>query len=391
MQTSGDLLDQPCPPDEYSLYIHIPFCQRKCPYCHFFVLENDQNLHANFVSAIIKEWHHYQPAFLGLKLRSIYFGGGTPSLLPAELIGHLIQVFTAKASLSEIEITLEANPESISENSLLQYHKVGVNRISLGIQSLVDKELLALGRGHRSPKALEAAKCISKGSFKSYSFDLMMETPHQTLSSWQYTLDNLQKAPPPHLSLYNLVIEPHTPFAKAQKRLKKLILDPQSAVQMLHYTCDLLPKIGLERYEISAFAKKGHHSIHNTGYWRGRTFIGLGPSAFSYYKGERFQNVCSWQLWLDAVNQGKAPIGFREKLSEVARQAELLAIHLRLCCGVDLAAFQDRWGKLASSIMHSLDLLQAQGLIENTRSQTTLSAKGQLYYERVASEIVIID
>jgi oxygen-independent coproporphyrinogen-3 oxidase len=326
-----------------------------------------------------------------LLLRSIYFGGGTPSLLSPELLNRMIQTFTSGNCHPELEITIEANPETIHQSVLSSYHQIRINRISLGVQSLVDRELLALGRGHRSNQALQAQDQISRAGFKSYSLDLMIETPHQTIASWKHSLETLRNNPPPHLSLYNLVIEPYTVFAKAQSSLQKVIVGSEEGALMLQNAILCFENLGLERYEISAFAKPGHISIHNTGYWRGRTFIGLGPSAYSFYNQERLQNHCDLKKWSEDVRNHTLPISTIDRLSPKARQAELLAIHLRISSGINTKAFEERWGSLSSVLQESINNLKDQDMIQYDSSILKLTAKGQLYYEQVASELVVLE
>lgn len=381
------------PLDEISLYFHFPFCKRICPYCHFYVskapTDPSQNWQREFLDSLLLDLKLHQKDLEGKKLRSVYFGGGTPSLFEARAFQEILSAIEQTLPLlTNTEVTLEANPETISEASLDSFQKAGINRLSLGVQSLEDYELLRLGRGHASSKALEAIALIQKSGLKNFSLDLMMETPGQTLASWERTLDRICEINPPHLSLYNLVIEPGTVYAKQEKRLRKQMVDNQVATKMLEKACKAFEQVGLCRYEISAFSHKDRESIHNTGYWRGRDFIGFGPSAFSFFEGKRLQKHCDLALWSQDIKKGSLGWGLIDTPTQDVRQAELLAVHLRLTCGVDLESFQTRWGSLPQKLLETLEELCNLGWIEKKNSTIRMSPQGMLFYDRLASELM---
>lgn len=392
MQTPGNILSTVCSPNEISLYVHFPFCKRICPYCHFYVIRaplDTEGWQEAFINELLLDWDLHQPALKGRLLRSVYFGGGTPSLFKSIHFKRLLDAFyNSLIPCDSIEVTLEANPEAISQENLNHFFESGINRISLGVQSLEDNELIRLGRGHRSSKALEAIELIQKSKFERYSLDLMMETPGQTRLSWQRTLERIIEINPPHLSLYNLVIEPSTPYAKQEKHLRKQMVDAQTATEMLEDACKAFSKAGLERYEISAFARKGHESIHNTGYWRGREFIGIGPSAFSFFDGKRPQKHCDRELWAKEVQKGSFAWGMIDEPEPEVRQAELLAVHLRLSCGVDIESFQSRWGTFTQGLEKSIESLVSIGWLEKDNTLLKMSLQGRLFYDRLASELM---
>ena len=357
-----------------SLYFHIPFCTRKCPYCHFFVVKDQEDHKDALLEALQIELALRQREIQNHEIVSIYFGGGTPSLFGAGRIKALLNDLPQNC-----EITLEANPEDVTLEMMQGYKDAGINRVSLGVQSLQDDALITLGRGHNSEKAVEAIELTYEAGIQNISIDLMYELPDQDLARFERTLKRLQTLPISHLSLYNLTIEPHTPFSK-----KKLNLPSQEeGLAMLQSAVEHIESIGLKRYEISAFAKHGKESIHNSGYWTARPFFGLGPSAFSYFDGSRFQNVCNLRHYCTALKEGIFPVDFEEKLSYPQNVLELLAVRLRLLEGVDIDNFD-----LPKETIQTLADLSDQGFLEKRDSNLCLSEKGLLFYDTIASSLI---
>lgn len=382
--------DQTLRDADISLYFHIPFCSKKCPYCHFFVLPNEDKFKHPFVSALIKEWRMRIPQLLGKRIVSIYFGGGTPTKLDPDKYALLLEAIRNSGIeiASDCEITLEANPEDVSLERMQQFHSLGINRVSLGVQSLIDDDLLLLGRSHNVNRSVSAIRQVHEAGILNISIDLMFELPRQTLSSWQRCLDALFDLPVSHLSLYNLTFEPQTVFYKKKKELVPQLPPDEDRLKMLQNAVLALESIGLKRYEISAFAKEGMHSRHNTGYWIGREFIGLGPSAFSYWGGSRFSNVAHFNKYLSFLDQNLFPVDFEEKLEFPHSQQELLAVALRLIKGVDLEAFIKRYGRLTPQLKHSLRLMVEKKWLSWEANILKLTESGQLFYDSVASEII---
>lgn len=385
MQTIGNDF-----PGDVSLYFHIPFCSKKCPYCHFFVLPDTDQLKKPFTSALLSEWRLRLSQLDGKRIVSIYFGGGTPTKLPPAAYASLLETIRKSgiAIAPDCEITLEANPEDVEVERMREYASVGINRVSIGLQSLQDTELLTLGRGHSKARAVEAVHTVSQAGISNISIDLMFELPGQTPLSWKKTLEQIADLPISHLSLYNLTIEPHTLFFKQRKTLEPQIPCSEERLQMLQDALDFLPSIGLHRYEISAFAKPGKHSRHNSGYWTGRPFIGFGPSAFSFWEGERFSNAAHYTTYLETLQKNQLPVAFSEKLSYPSDVQEKLAVELRLCSGVDLELFSKRWGRLPVDCIRACEALIAKGWLEKEGDTIRLSSSGQLFYDSVAVELI---
>lgn len=371
--------------DEISLYFHIPFCTVKCSYCHFYVIPDKDTHKKQLMEGFYLEWQQTLPKIQGKKLRSIYFGGGTPSLMGPDAIAKILSWVYASFNQAE-EVTLEANPENITFDLMLGYRKAGITRVSIGIQTLDNQILKTLGRLHSGMKAIEAVHYTFEAGITNISVDLMYDLPHQTLLTWQHTVTRVLELPISHLSLYNLTIEPYTLFFKNQTQLAKVIPDEQVSLTMYRHAVSEIGK-RLPQYEISAFAKPGLHSIHNTGYWLARPFWGFGPSAFSYFENRRFRNVANLSKYHKSLVQGSSPIDFEECLDSVSRVRELLAINLRLIKGVNLTEFQIKHGEIDSETTNVLERLIQEGLLINHKN-LKLSERGILFYDTIASEIV---
>lgn len=376
--------------DPLSLYIHVPFCTKKCPYCHFFVQPNSQDSQKTFLSSLKKEWGLRSPLLEGTEIVSIYFGGGTPSLLPAAEIENILALIRkGPATIAPTcEITLEANPENVTLASMQAFGQAGVNRVSVGVQSFDDNLLRILGRTHDTGKSKEALYSIVEAGITNLSIDLMYELPHQTIETWKKSLLEVANLPITHLSLYNLVFEPGTSFHKKSKLLSPTLPSEEISLQMLNLAVAHLESFGLKRYEISAFARPGYASLHNTGYWTGRPFLGLGPSAFSYREGRRFRNIPHLKKYEEALLLNKFPEDFEESLSFEAKQKELLAVELRLLKGVDLPLFQKKTGVLSSSLQDSIQALIQKNRLRQKGNRLFLSEEGMLFYDSVASELI---
>ncbi|MCB1111493.1 MAG: radical SAM family heme chaperone HemW [Chlamydiia bacterium] len=373
---------------DFSLYFHVPFCSRKCDYCHFYVVPNQERHQDTYMEGLAIEWRKRLPLITGKRLTTVYFGGGTPSLLGPEKIGKIISWIAEKFPLEGIEITLEANPENITREQMEAYRNVGINRVSIGVQSFDDRLLLRLGRTHDAQTAINAVNNTYQAGITNISIDLMYELPSQSITSWHRTLSQAAMLPITHLSLYNLTIEPQTVFYKYRKDITAQLPDEDVSLKMYEMAIDLLEESGLWQYEISAFARDGQISQHNIGYWTARPFIGLGPSAFSYWEGGRFQNVGNLNKYSSALKEDTFPVDFVEQLQEEAQKCELLAIYLRLRSGICLEKFQEEYGAVNETTLGNIKKLTELGLLEKNDSQLALSKKGVLFYDTVAAEII---
>lgn len=362
-----------------SLYIHIPLCTRKCDYCHFYVVPNKESFRSLLLEGLHWEWQQYVERFKNRKIVSVYFGGGTPSLFGPERIRSLL----SEIQIDNCEVTLEANPENMTLELIQGYKEAGINRISIGIQSLQDSHLQTLTRQHNAAKAIKSVELARQAGINNISIDLMYDLPGQTLSEWRDTLLRAADMPITHLSLYNLTIEPHTVFFKHKEKIRSKIPKEEVSAAMYQSAIDILTQEGLHPYEISAFCRDNCVSIHNSGYWTDREFIGLGPSAFSYWERSRFRNIARLHQWHERLSKQESPIDYTEKLSYEAHEREKLAIRLRLKEGADLNSFQ-----LDTETELAIETLIKQGLLAKKKNKLFLTDRGVLFYDTVAVEII---
>ncbi len=360
-----------------SIYVHIPFCAKKCPYCHFFVQPlQDQRL---YLEGIKQEWESKKTILN--QVTSIYLGGGTPSLLSLSEVSEILDLFK---EFSPKEVTIEANPDDVTPEKMKGYLSLGINRLSIGVQSLDDSSLKTIDRMHSAKKAIDAIEIAHAAGFDNISIDLMYDLPHQTFSSWKATVDRAMLLPISHLSIYNLIFEEGSLYYKKQKELSPHTPNDEESLKMLEYAVQTCEKNGLHRYEISAFCRNEKQSLHNTGYWIGRPFIGLGPSAFSYINGSRFKNISHLKKWHSAIIAHTDPCDFTETLPYPQNIHELLAIRLRLMEGASLLDFPT----LPPATLTTLTSLTNQNLLTSTQNLYRLTEKGKLFYDLVASELV---
>lgn len=337
------------------------------------------------MKALALEWQMLLPKLQHNKIESIYFGGGTPTLLGAD---HIRTILSWIDYPPTCEITIEANPEEATLSLMQELMHAGINRVSIGVQSFDDSSLTVLGRTHNSQKAVQAVEATHKAGISNISIDLMYDLPQQTLESWTSTLAQVKELPISHLSLYNLTIEPNTSFFKRRERLSPLLPTQETSLQMLDAAVSSLESFGLCRYEISAFAKEGKESHHNVGYWTARPFLGFGPSAFSYEEKKRYRNCASLHQYSTLVHAGQSPVDFSEQLSYPDDLHELLAIELRLIKGVNLDNFEKRHGKLPKITYEKLEILQQKGWVEKDQKIVKLTKEGLLFYDSVAVELI---
>jgi len=363
------------------LYIHIPFCRHICSYCGFYKVKNQIAIAPQFVEALAKEirfystYHHIPP------IHSIFFGGGTPSLLPLDLMSDLFdQIRSHFTVLPTCEISVEVNPETVSQDLLNTYHHLGVNRISIGIQSFNSRDLKFLGRTHSLETAIDALTQIQNSCIKNFNMDLIMGLPHFTQLD---VIDALEKAlefTPTHISSYTLSIEPNTRF---QRHNIQPLESNQESIQF-EWISDELTGAGFNHYEISAFAKPGFTSRHNETYWMYEPFIGIGPSANSFFENRRYSNPCSLTGYMDH------PIPeFPDEMLPDDLIKEFLISNLRLRQGFQLAEFERRFGnQLLDYCGDSLHRLVKKGLIVLENGRCFATSKGWLLLDEVLVDLI---
>ncbi|MBI2901413.1 MAG: radical SAM family heme chaperone HemW [Planctomycetes bacterium] len=360
----------------WGIYVHVPFCAKRCPYCHFVLVESDGSLHERFVGRVCREIEdspHRPP-----EVASLYFGGGTPSMLEPAQVARIVEKAWTVLGAPRGEVALEANPDGLTRERLEGYRGAGINRLSLGVQALDDGELRALGRTHTTADAREAYR-LSCGVFEDVGVDLIFGLPGQDFGR---TLDRVLEWSPTHVSLYGLTYEPGTEFARRRDRGEMKPLEPGHEAEMYSLAMDRLGAAGYRHYELSNFAKPGFESRHNLGYWDGRPYLGFGPGAHSYVPHRRWWNLSNVNRYLDAAD----PVMGSEELTEGQRVLERIFLGLRRDVGVDLLAFQEEFGVgLLTRFRPQVAELGALGLVEVEEGRFRLTRKGRLVADAVTA------
>jgi oxygen-independent coproporphyrinogen-3 oxidase len=325
------------------LYIHIPFCEHVCGYCDFYRVARRESQIPPYLEALKKESSLYSedPAVNGLRYETLYFGGGTPSLLTPEQIDSLIQTVFSKFNFkSEVEITVEANPGTVDLEKLKGYRAAGVNRLSLGIQSFQAGELKLLDRIHSGEVAVACFNDAREAGFENISIDLIFALPHQTLRAWKKNLAAAVALGPNHISAYNLTFEEGTRLTRdwQKGKIQKISDDVQAAMHLT--TIEYLSSKGYNQYEISNYAQPNFHSRHNQKYWDGSPYLGLGTSAHSFVGYRRFWNFAHLGKYHAALNNGKLPVLAEENLAFEDRSFEKVFLNLRQRRGIHLGSFE---------------------------------------------------
>ena len=310
------------------IYVHIPFCARICPYCAFYKELLDRSQTQRFCDAIIAELRRHA-GNLPLTPSTIYFGGGTPTALTTAQLEFLLGGFRERLDLSElVEWTMEANPGSVSPGKAALLQRLGLTRISLGVQSWEDDLLKLLGREHSAKQAEESFRILRDAGFNNVNIDLMFGLPRQTIEQWRRTLEKTVALEPDHISTYCLTYEEDTEFFLRHMR-GEFRQDSDADAEFFEVTMSILEAAGYEQYEISNYARPGFQSAHNKAYWSGADYLGVGPSAFSTIRLTRHQNVADFRRYADEVLAGKAAIGSIEQLTPEIKRAEKIALGLR--------------------------------------------------------------
>ena len=324
-------------------YIHIPFCQKKCFYCDFCAYMNLEHRIDNYINNLIKEIEIYQQK-LCCKIDSIYIGGGTPSYVDGKYIKEIVKSLD-KFDISQLkEFTIECNPNSISRDKLLLYKDLGINRISLGVQSFDDEVLRAIGRNHTADIALNDIDLIRSVGFDNLSFDLMLNLPKQDYKSVKNDFEMVRKISPEHISWYSLILEEGSRFYAMDKKGKLDLMEDDTEVEIFGEIIDQLSKIGLNRYEISNFAKKGYESYHNKKYWEGDGYLAFGMSGSGYISNVRYTNTINFIHYDQMIGQGKLPIEDKYFISSEDREKEYIIFKLRETEGINLKEFKNKFG-----------------------------------------------
>jgi oxygen-independent coproporphyrinogen III oxidase len=390
--SSGDL----------SAYLHIPFCERKCIYCDFYSIEN-LSLRSEFINLLIREIDlklKANPALAGRELQTIFFGGGTPSLLEPLELGRIIQKLQEHFSISnDCEFTLECNPGTVTIDKLRGYRSLGVNRLSFGVQSFDAQELKFLGRIHDADQACEAVSLARKAGFDNVSIDLIFALPGQTEITLRHTLEEAMALETDHISAYNLIVEHGTPLYRLVKLGKVIELDADRSASLFSIVQETLAGAGFEQYEISNYAKRtpppfqgGGRGVvkqakHNLVYWDGfKDYVSFGPSAHEFVNGERAWNVSSLEEYGKAIRAGMLPIINRELLTMEERRTEVLYLQLR-SAGLRIAEFNQFFGE-DLLVNPQISYLKEDGMIAIEDGVIALTRKGYRFCDGIVNRLM---
>lgn len=336
--------------DRLAVYIHWPFCLSLCPYCDFNSHIASSVDHSEWSNSYIKELEYYFPIIRGKKISSIFFGGGTPSLMSPQTVSNIINFLSKYAKIDkEVEISLEGNPTSAEARKFQEFQAAGVNRLSLGIQSLIDSDLKLLGRKHSSVEAKKAIE-IARHYFKNYSFDLIYSRPNQTLQLWEAELKEALSLAGQHLSLYQLTIEKGTPFYKMYKNGTIILPDENIAANLYDFTNEILLEHKLHRYEISNYAKTGYECRHNLAYWNYDEYLGIGPGAHSRINGHEIMTFHNPIKWLREIKDNNHAIQKNTKLTREEIITEVTMMMFRIATGLNRAEFFKKTGTIFENI-----------------------------------------
>ena len=387
-----------------SLYVHIPFCETKCPYCDFNTYARIESLIPSYVPALQSEVRLWGDLLGHPAVATVFFGGGTPSYLPAENVGAVLETVRQSFGVdASAEITLEANPGDLTPAKLAQYLDLGINRLSIGVQSLDDRLLKILGRRHCAREAVDAYRMALRGGFDNVSIDLMYGLPRQGLRDWEETLDGAAALEPRHMSMYCLTLEAGTPMEQWVRVGTMPDPDPDLAADMYLAAQDLMRARAYRHYEISNWAQPGYQARHNLTYWRNQPYLGVGPGAHSYLLGHRFANLKSPGEYVRRL-EADVPLNpdggslTKETLKQVPvvdmvesidrrlEISETLMLGLRLDSGVSIAEFEGRFGETPAQVYgETLVDLSADGLLETSNGSVMLTPRGRLMANDVFS------
>ena len=362
------------------IYIHVPFCLRKCPYCDFYSVKYDEYMMSKYVDAVCRNIERYKGH--GITADTVYFGGGTPSLLAPFQVQRILDSINKSFKLGSPEITLEANPCSVDSEKLKGYNNAGINRISFGVQSADNKQLGFLGRLHNFESAKEAVYNAQKSGFDNISCDIMLGLAGQDMDSLCCTIEEIAALPVNHISSYMLKIEKGTAFDN--ESVKNTVADEDLQCDMYLKTVELLESRGFEQYEISNFAKDGKYSRHNLKYWQGEDYIGIGPASHSFFKGKRFCVPKNLEKFIsDPIQNEIITENNPDKLEEY------IVFSLRLKWGIDFGKLCELGGKdFAQRAFQKANYLAKAKLCNLSENKISLTPQGFLVSNSIICDLL---
>jgi oxygen-independent coproporphyrinogen III oxidase len=378
------------------LYLHIPFCEHKCIYCDFYSVAPKE--HPDAYRALINRFllslhreiklraddHRFRTSY-----KTIFFGGGTPSLLSASNMNEILNMLNSSFSIADgAEVTLETNPGTVDEQKLRDFRQAGVNRISFGVQSFHDDDLKFLTRIHSASQAKEALKSARRAGFENLSIDLMFSLPNQSLGRWESNLEQAMELDPAHISCYSLIIEPNTPLARMVESKQIAPLPGEQDAELYEFTMEFLSAHGYEQYEVSNFAKPGFRSQHNSGYWNHDHYLGFGPSAHSFWDARRWWNVSNVVEYSQRLEHDVLPVSGEEQLVTEQLIEEEIFLGLR-GDGIDTTEFTRKYRlEFLTSFSQIIVELVAERLAMFVGPRLKLTSKGYLLCDEICSSFL---
>ena len=367
------------------LYIHIPFCLKKCIYCDFYSVSDSKFIIGAYMTALCKELE-MRKEYIG-KLCGIYIGGGTPSILKEKDIATIMDKIRSTCHISAAaEITSEANPGTLTESGIKGMLNAGINRISIGVQSLRDKELSLLGRMHDAAEAIAAVTTARKSGFGNISLDLIYGIPGQDLVSWKRTLEKIVSLHPEHISAYELTPEKNTVLYEQLEKGRLHLPDEDEVAEMYYTAIDILTEAGYKHYEISNFALPNLQCRHNLNYWDRGEYLGIGAGAHSFLNGRRISNICDVRQYIHDVELGTSPIAEETLLTRREEIEETLFLGLRKTDGFDIELIP---ADITEHLKEALDDLSHQGLLDLSGGHIKLTRKGLIICNSVIVRLML--
>lgn len=374
------------------LYLHIPFCEKKCIYCDFYSLETT-NLIEEFVETLLTEIDLRAAQMQGFQgeFDTIFFGGGTPSLLTVEQMSRILTRLHKHFRIAAgAEQTMECNPGTITPETLRGYRGLGLNRLSYGVQSFFAEDLTFLSRIHTSSEAEDAVKLSRDAGFENVNLDLMFALPNQSFERWQANLETALRLETNHISAYSLIFEPGTPLNAMLREGRVRKQDEERDAEMYDYAIHLLAEHGYEQYEVSNFAKGGKVCLHNCIYWQGDEYLSFGPSAHGYWNGVRYWNARSLKRYTDSVRSGTLPVANSEKLTPKDQMFERAFLELR-ARGIRKQAFMRDFGiSIDTALAPLVKEFTRDGLLLNSEDRIKCSPKGYAVCDAITLEMIAL-
>ena len=372
------------------IYIHIPYCKQKCIYCdfHFRVSQKDKKEMLKSMHKEIKSRRNY---LVNEKIETIYFGGGTPSILKNYELKKLLELIYSTYDINDnIEITVECNPDDLTSKKLLSFKNMGVNRLSIGVQSFNDKELKFMNRSHNALEAVKGIKIAQKIGFNNITIDLIYGIPHQTINDWEKNIDQALSLNIQHFSAYSLTVEKKTVLSHMVNNKKIKLLSDEIVVNQFNLLQKKAAAAKFIHYEISNFGKIGYFSQHNTGYWKSVHYLGIGPSAHSYNGISRRSNISSNKKYRENIDSNKSY--FKEEVLSITEQYnEYIFTTLRTIWGSDISVIKEKYGDdIEFHFLCEIKKWKAKKYIVTIEKKYKLSSKGMIFADKIASDLFIV-